>query len=414
MPNSKRKKATKYQNKKKIQTKSENVQAYSEPKQTEENISTDKKDKSSDVVFKKGDVVQIKNLQTRPELNGRYTVVTNNALENGRIPIMVDGPNPFALKQNCLELVNECPNKEYDSTIGIIVWPHISGIPDPSCKIMDFRCVKPAHDNQFAFHIPYLKENFGWTEPCCIKFHDFYLVFDKDSNGPINDWCDSGGNTSRSQTAGVTIKGPFICFEKENSRSSLNDFKIFAHLTKYHDTTVDIETYNDEEAMKRFQEKCKDKRVHVTTKIKSSRVCLEKFNCKLCKRIKKEYELRMERVEELLTSEYDEWEKYIDQPKDMSKRHARDVVELQRLQEQICAELNVKYEDFYATIYKFQTSGRMASVMTEGELEYWKKTLVLRKGSYKILSDRIFRQICDETNKRLKYNQVKLTPVYKS
>ena len=84
--------------------------------------------KSIPNTFEPGLLVKMKNIISKPELNGKITVITMKKLENGRIPVMGNTENSLAFKPENLELVNECPNVEYCTDKGLMIWPHISKV----------------------------------------------------------------------------------------------------------------------------------------------------------------------------------------------------------------------------------------------------------------------------------------------
>ena len=249
MPNSKKKNAVKWQKKKKLQAQIQTVKHELSDKQDDTSKNVDSKtavpnyqsvndqpqenfyaDEDDADIFKPGTIVKIKNLKSRPEMNGILTVVTHKLLDNGRVPVMMDRPNSFALKQECLEVVDDCPNIRHEESKGIIVWPRIAGMPTPSCKWSDIPLMKfiqlskdGSHEESIQrdakledLHVAFTNAvvpTLGWTRPNFIKFHSGFIGYDTANNGPINEWLDLPGKLSRQQVSGVTIRGPLIHIE---------------------------------------------------------------------------------------------------------------------------------------------------------------------------------------------------------
>ena len=88
MPNTKKRKLTRKQRKQAIESietkKVEKLVSDNYPK-----IIDDDENATIEQILKPGTVVKIKNIQTKPELNGRFTIVTKPILKNGRVPVSV-------------------------------------------------------------------------------------------------------------------------------------------------------------------------------------------------------------------------------------------------------------------------------------------------------------------------------------
>lgn len=100
--------------------------------------------------FKPGTLIKIKNLKSRPELNGRSGVIDGKTQDNGRFPIMCDGEKVLSLKPDCIEVFYQCPNEKHNTKNGAlpIIWPHTKKVPIPTIEWL--------HDD-------ILKKNVSWT-----------------------------------------------------------------------------------------------------------------------------------------------------------------------------------------------------------------------------------------------------------
>ena len=206
MPNRKKSKLYKAKQKSKLQ-KYNDTQISAEPDEPNESKIEYMDEKVEERTLKPGDLVKIKGLKSRPDLNGTVTMVTDNILENGRVPVMNDGPESIALRPECVDFFHQCPNKGYDLNQAFMVWPRTKGAILPTVgviedkRLLDDFLFDPMPDGSkmtnknYEKYKMHLKNIFGWSkmdekslrfptlQKCCTISH--VMMFDRESKGPV-------------------------------------------------------------------------------------------------------------------------------------------------------------------------------------------------------------------------------------
>ena len=144
--------------------------------------------------FKPGTLIKIKNIQSRPELNGKSGVVDGKQKDNGRYPIMCDGEKVFSLKDDCMEVFHQCPTEKrpFENGMLSVIWPHVKGVATPTVEWL--------HDDNFGTNFNLLGENWdkmsssgkefvgrlkrmmNWTDLHCINYDSVSVFFNGCSN----------------------------------------------------------------------------------------------------------------------------------------------------------------------------------------------------------------------------------------
>lgn len=157
--------------------------------------------------FSVGKVVKLFGLLNKPELNGRSGVILKK-LDDDRFRITIGEENDLALKESNLKLVEQCPYKNRLNITGILIWPHIKGVCEPSMQWMDddklTRSFVNLFDNvcksqqsfkvQEGSYVKRLKKLLKWKTPM-IWLHTngsaddnkLCVYWDADSKAPLND-----------------------------------------------------------------------------------------------------------------------------------------------------------------------------------------------------------------------------------
>jgi len=215
--------------------------------------------KISEDDFKPGTLIKIKNLQSRPELNGRSGVIDGKRKDNERFPVMCDGEKVISLKEECIEIIQQCPNEEHVFENGMlpIIWPHVKHVPTPTIEWLFDETLKTDKINVFDKNLgkslawkqfqDRLQKRMNWTDLQClslemtndakaVKGNTKMLMFhEKTSKQRVNDWLEIGKwSGARKQW---TMRGPIIFmaqFSKAQNERSSNAIKRKLYSTRYH------------------------------------------------------------------------------------------------------------------------------------------------------------------------------------
>ena len=121
---------------------------------------------------------------------------------------MGSGENSVALKQDCVENFQQCPNKGYNMNQPFMIWPHTKGVILPTIGVVEddtlvnnfsakvdstgFIGFNDDKHNKYKLR---LKEMYGWKRPtvrlyqkdmkqgCCVARH--FLWYDAESQAPV-------------------------------------------------------------------------------------------------------------------------------------------------------------------------------------------------------------------------------------
>lgn len=324
--------------------------------------------------FKPGTLIKIKNIKSRPELNGRSGVVDGKRRDNGRFPIMCDGEKVLCLKYDCIEVVHQCPNEEHVFENGMlpIIWPHVKGVPTPTIEwlfddfylrtdeidVFDQKCDETLAWKKFGHR---LQQRMNWANLQCLGFEmtndaktvkgktKMLMFYERTSKQRVNDWLDYllPISTWRNARKQLTMRGPivFMCqFSKAQNERSSNSMKQRLYGTRYHPD--DYLHFSEETYIDYTQERTNNERINyryhklngIFTK---NSICPKHLRCIYCIKFEvqhKTYEREVKKVAKQL---------------DLSKREAASNVHnssgvgshLQRL----CEDQGVEVEDFWST-----------------------------------------------------------------
>lgn len=258
-----------------------------------------------------GTIIQITNLKTKKNLNGKYGVVQKQ-LANKRYAILNDGESTLALKRENLKPVVQCPSERFPISKGLLIWPEVENCPPPCVQWLNderlsnlfetkgcqfskdayetfdllnsLRHVTRSHvwgiPDDYAIH-QVLKKMFGWKKPGLVtvvrNFCYAIVWYDEASKAPANNWLDNVFNFKKCDEFVPEIRGSMVYLEtKENNflnegmypsdfkETSLNALKTtFQNMKK---TTLKKHPIN-ENCEKEASCKCKQKSHELRTKL---------------------------------------------------------------------------------------------------------------------------------------------------
>jgi len=383
--------------------------------------------KISEDDFKPGTLIKIKNLQSRPELNGRSGVIDGKRKDNERFPVMCDGEKVISLKEECIEIIQQCPNEEHVFENGMlpIIWPHVKHVPTPTIEWLFDETLKTDKINVFDKNLgkslawkqfqDRLQKRMNWTDLQClslemtndakaVKGNTKMLMFhEKTSKQRVNDWLDyllpvSMWRDARKQ---LTMRGPmvFMCqFSKAQNERSSNSIKLKLYSTRYHPDDYlhfSEETYTDYEQERTNNERINYRSHKLNGIFSETSICPKSLRCIHCIKFQvqhKTYERELKKVAEQLN---------------LSKREASSNLHnksgVGNNLERICKVHGVEVEDFWSTAIMRQTQNCPIMQMMSGVMQQGYS----RKHADHVLDDEVYEIIRKEFNRT---NRIPINP----
>ena len=275
--------------------------------------------------FKPGTLVKIKNIKSRPELNGQYGVITGEELENGRLPIMnPEQSHDITLKKECLDIIFQCPTKQEYPESGMLIWPKVKKVNTPTIQWLYDETLKSCFINVFEnsirdkilnpWDVPMYE--FDWLEKKLKKFNDrlrellnwkdpsmqcgvvndgqgisnqFCVFYDKASKMAVNEWIKCRHADIAVQWENE-VRGPFIyvqhLHEPYNQRGTdnTNYHKGIFYNCMYYDVSND----HTRKSIKNHL-KVADRARKAVTELAKTNVCPPSKRCNHCRRYQSLY-----------------------------------------------------------------------------------------------------------------------------